>query len=113
MRWVPILYMYPGGLYVIAGFIGEEVNDVWRLDLASRTWKEVSPNGSTSLTKRSVMGVARWGSSKLVAFGGEAEPSARGHEGAGRFLGDTCAMEDASTGQFVTLPRSKGDPTPR
>ena len=49
-------------MYVIAGFSGEERNDVWRHDLATGDWTEVAPREpAAALPARSVFGAAAVG----------------------------------------------------
>lgn len=90
----------PGALWVVAGFCGEESNDVHRFDLASETWdcpRCCGPEAAAAapaagagscghgnvvvLPPRSVCAVATHGcsscahSNHVVVFGGEVDPS--------------------------------------
>jgi len=76
-------------LFVIAGFAGEETNDVYMFDLESSTWTTVP---SASLRPRSVFPLCALGR-KIVLFGGEVDPSAAGHSGAGGFANDLIALD--------------------
>jgi len=94
-----------GKLAVVAGFCGEETNDGHQYDLAQerRSWDPslMDIDGLANLRPRSVcvsgtipsLGMA-------VIFGGEVNPSDRGHEGAGGFENDIVVL-DASTGEMV------------
>jgi len=76
-------------LFVIAGFAGEETQDVYKFDLASSTWSTVP---SDTLRPRSVFPLCTVGN-KIVIFGGEVDPSAAGHSGAGDFANDTLMLD--------------------
>lgn len=92
-------------LYVIAGFIGDETNDVYSLDLSNKgdTWKEET-KASGKFRPRSVCGHCnvQWkGTEYLAVFGGEVSPSDKGHEGAGGFANDLLLFPvDASSGSL-------------
>ena len=77
---------------MIAGFAGEETNDVHRFDLGTNNWSVVP---SKSLRPRSVFGLDSFGS-KIVLFGGEIDPSVAGHSGAGDFACDLVALDTES-----------------
>jgi len=76
-------------LFVLAGFAGEEANDCYKYDIAARTWSTIP---SDTLRPRSVFGVSTLGS-KIVIFGGEVDPSAYGHSGAGDFANDLVVLD--------------------
>lgn len=71
-------------IFVFCGFAGHELGDSWRFDVASRRWQSI-PSGP--LTARSVAACANL-NGRAVIFGGERDPSAEGHKGAGHMLND-------------------------
>jgi len=81
-------------LYVLFGFNGTELRDVWVLDLqhTEQGWSLLDTSAGDSLGPRSVSAVGSIGSNDIIVFGGECEPSAQGHEGAGRYLQDTAIL---------------------
>lgn len=94
------LMKMPGrnALAVVAGFAGEETNDGHIFDLEKGTWEEEGMEGLDSLRKRSVCVSGTLASSKqMFLYGGEVDPSDKGHDGAGGFEGD-----------FVILDGDKG-----
>lgn len=95
-------------LYVIAGFCGEETNDCYRFDIEKKEWIEIPSDG---LRPRSVFGTCTVGDF-VVIFGGEVDPSAAGHMGAGDFADDLVVL-NTSTLKFGELeqnvrPRGRG-----
>jgi N-acetylneuraminic acid mutarotase len=97
-----------GNLYVIAGFAGREMNDIHRFSLDDRSWTKLP---DTDLRPRSVCPHCCVGG-KVILFGGEVDPSQKGHEGAGGFANDVVTF-DPSTGQVTTLPVGGHVPTGR
>merc|ERR1719312_672420 len=85
-----------GGFRVLGGFAGREVGDIWEFDVATETWSCLS---ETLKPPRSVACCEGVGS-RVLLFGGELQPSDRGHEGAGAFSSDTQIFE-ASTSMKV------------
>ena len=72
-------------LFVVGGFSGEENGDVYAYDLRRETWAKL---GDDMLPRPcSVTGIATLGD-HVVVFGGEVDPSEKGHEGAGAFSND-------------------------
>lgn len=104
-------------LGVVAGFAGEETNDGHVFDVGSGTWAKDSLNEHLGgLRPRSVciggsfpkVGIA-------MIFGGEVDPSAKGHEGAGGFENDIVLL-DESTGRYldtIRRGRESDGPEPR
>ena len=75
-------------LYVAAGYSGAaELDDLHCYDVAARAWRVLEAPGAATLPARSVAALGVVGDS-LCIFGGEAEVSALGHAGAGRFRND-------------------------
>eukprot|EP00041_Stephanoeca_diplocostata_P014199 m.255604 g.255604 ORF g.255604 m.255604 type:complete len:371 (+) comp19622_c0_seq2:17-1129(+) len=82
-----------GCLVVLGGFAGEETNDVYVYDIATRKWYTVAITGG-SLRPRSVFTCVPWcADSIILIFGGEVSPSDLGHEGAGGFANDLCSLQ--------------------
>jgi len=98
-------------LGVIAGFSGEESNDGHLFNLSSTAWEGVGmANQLEGLRPRSVCVSASFPSTGVsVIFGGEVDPSQKGHEGAGGFENDVVLL-DESTAQYLTsIPASSGE----
>jgi len=86
-----------GKLFVVAGFAGEETNDCHVYDISTKSWRQIP----LEIRPRSVCGCATVGD-LLVIFGGEVDPSEKGHEGAGAFANDVVAIS-AVTETLVPL----------
>ena len=82
-------------LYVVAGFTGNEADDMYRFDLKQGTWSTIvaKPN----IPCISVFGIASVGS-LIFLHGGEVSPSAEGHAGAGQHS-DVTYVYDTSSDQ--------------
>uniref|UniRef100_A0A7S3QY44 Nitrile-specifier protein 5 n=1 Tax=Dunaliella tertiolecta TaxID=3047 RepID=A0A7S3QY44_DUNTE len=84
-----------GKLFVVAGFAGFELSDMYEFDTKSCTWSSLPTDG---LPARSVFGAGVHTcdnkqalcqhSGHLIVFGGEIDPSTQGHAGAGDFSDD-------------------------
>ena len=83
-------------LFVVGGFAGRETNDVHRFDIATAAWEQVLADGNDVLTPFSVSCGGLVGD-RIVFFGGEIDPSTKGHEGAGDF-GNFVVALDGNTG---------------
>ena len=109
------LAAHDGRLYVACGFDGKaELSDLHCYDTATKSWR-VLEAASRALPARSVAALGVVGES-LVLFGGEAEVSAQGHAGAGRFRNDAWAwrLGDADAHAGWTPVCAAGDgPAPR
>jgi N-acetylneuraminic acid mutarotase len=81
-------------LFVVMGFAGKQLGDIWQFDLASKSWSLV-PDSTPRPEPRSVFASASIGD-QFYLFGGEREPSATGHSGAGTFFDDAWRF-DAQT----------------
>jgi hypothetical protein len=90
-------------LGVVAGFAGEETNDGHVFDVTNSRWNDEALTGDlTNLRPRSVcVGGSFTSIGVSVIFGGEVDPSAKGHEGAGGFANDIVLL-DESTGRYIT-----------
>lgn len=98
-------------LGVVAGFSGEETNDGHLFEVGSEKWAEESLSEDLKgLRPRSVcIGGSFPGAGVSVIFGGEVNPSAKGHEGAGGFENDVVLLEE-STGKYLeTIPQGRND----
>lgn len=73
-------------LFVVGGFSGVEMNDIFAYDIKTQAWSEISP-GTVRVPKFSVSSSATLHVGQegvIVFFGGEVQPSEKGHEGAGK-----------------------------
>lgn len=88
---------------VIAGFCGEESNDGQIFDLATEKWNDKDLKKELfGLRPRSVCISASFPSCKSsIIFGGEVDPSERGHEGAGCFENDLVILNE-ETGEYLS-----------
>jgi N-acetylneuraminic acid mutarotase len=84
-------------LFVIAGFCGEEAGDMFQYHIEAQQWTQVPAN----FRPRSVVSSASYAGSILL-FGGEVDPSAKGHEGAGGFANDLLVF-DGLTGAAANV----------
>jgi hypothetical protein len=91
-------------LAVVAGFKGEETNDGHTYNLSSGSWAGSSMSALTSLRPRSVCAFGSLFSSNIgLIFGGEVDPSEKGHEGAGGFTNDLVMIEGTTEAILGTL----------
>lgn len=111
-RGGPNLITFESGkmLGVVAGFCGEESNDGHMFDTETGEWQK---NDFTSelqgLRPRSVCVSASFPSLGVaVIFGGEVDPSEKGHEGAGGFANDLVLLDEKS-GAYITSNPAKGE----
>jgi hypothetical protein len=106
-RGGPCLLPLDGGrkLAVVAGFAGEETNDGHIYDVAAGKWEAAPMEKLRGLRPRSVCASASFPElGACLVFGGEVDPSERGHEGAGGFANDVVVL-DGSTGDLLeTVP---------
>jgi hypothetical protein len=98
-------------LGVVAGFAGEETNDGHLFDVTKGKWCEESLNASLEgLRPRSVCISGSFPSVGLsIIFGGEVDPSAIGHEGAGSFDNSIVKLDEQSGKYLETIFRSADD----
>jgi Galactose oxidase, central domain len=104
-------------LGVVAGFAGEETNDGQRFDVVQGKWEDklLCPTAELQgLRPRSVCTSASFPSLGVaIVFGGEVDPSHKGHEGAGGFENDVVVL-DEKTGEYKeTIPAGEGWPGKR
>lgn len=92
-------------LYVVCGFIGSETNDAYSLNLETKSWREEKITGKfrpRSVCAHTSIDVS--GTNYLAIFGGEVNPSEKGHEGAGGFANDLLLLPISSaTGELETV----------
>ena len=103
-RGGPNLLPFSGGkkVGVVAGFAGEETADGHLFDLAASKWDDKLLEAELKdMRPRSVCVCGSFPSlGYSVIFGGEVDPSDRGHEGAGAFENDVVVLDEA-TGAFI------------
>jgi hypothetical protein len=110
-RGGPNVLKLDGGtkLGVVAGFAGEETNDGHVYTVASNTWSETLMTTLEGMRPRSVGISGSFPSVGFsVIFGGEVDPSERGHEGAGGFANDIVLLNE-KTGAYVDTVTKNGD----
>jgi N-acetylneuraminic acid mutarotase len=112
-------------LWVVGGFSGQEMNDVFKYDLSTQAWDAVADGGEGLLpAKKSVFGIAthvhasQSSSSSsscecqhvnhIIVFGGEVEASDQGHAGAGQFSNDLYCF-DAQKQSWHNLQPTNGN----
>mmetsp|Transcript_1062 Transcript_1062/g.2300 ORF Transcript_1062/g.2300 Transcript_1062/m.2300 type:complete len:374 (+) Transcript_1062:118-1239(+) len=79
-------------LAAVGGFSGCETNDGHMYDIGSKAWRTEGAD-ATDMRMRSVGVYGSFRAANLsVIFGGEVDPSDRGHEGAGGFANDVVAF---------------------
>lgn len=75
-------------LFVHGGFSGKELDDFYSFDTEKCEWTKLEPKG-TIPGARSVHGLYKLDEKHLFVFGGEKEPSIKGHEGSGLYFSDS------------------------
>jgi Galactose oxidase, central domain len=99
---------------VVAGFAGEETNDGHMFDVNAGKWcQEPLTPYLEGLRPRSVCLSGSFPSVGVsIIFGGEVDPSAKGHEGAGSF-DNSLALIDEKTGKYIeTVAANDADKWP-
>jgi len=101
-------------LGVVAGFAGEETNDGHLFDVAAGKWAEASISEHLEdMRSRSVcIGGSFPEAGISVIFGGEVDPSAKGHEGAGGFENDVVLLEESTGKLLETIPQGNDKNVP-
>jgi len=90
-------------LYVISGFIGHETRDVHRYDVVSTSWTKLEDFPDNIPARSVTAGCIIPNLDIICLFGGELEPSSRGHEGAGNFSNDVLYLDTSITdAKFVS-----------
>jgi len=100
---------------VLAGFAGEETNDGQCFDRSISAWQETLLNDSLDgLRPRSVcISVAVPSTELAIIFGGEVDPSDRGHEGAGGFSNDIVLLDERTGALSKVISPDSESPPPR
>jgi hypothetical protein len=100
-------------LGVVAGFAGEETNDGHVYDIKTGSWEGVALSANLEgLRPRSVCVSGAFPSVGIaVIFGGEVDPSAKGHEGAGGFENDVVYLDEV-TGKYLETTPANGENWP-
>ena len=95
-----------GALAVVAGFAGEETND-GHMIASDGKWAEAGmEEGLSSMRPRSVCVSASFPHKDCaIIFGGEVDPSDRGHEGAGGFQNDVVILDFQSGAHKETIQK--------
>ncbi|GAX84212.1 hypothetical protein CEUSTIGMA_g11635.t1 [Chlamydomonas eustigma] len=97
-------------LFLLGGFCGHELADMYCFDLVAGKWREV-----TGLPfARSVFGAAAHCCTStacdlhgaVIVFGGEVDPSDKGHEGAGDFCSDLTYLPQGSEAVWTSVDLS-------
>lgn len=83
-------------LFLVAGFAGKEMDDIYIYDLKSNLWKHLSQTRlprprSVCISAGIIIDVKH---NFIAIFGGEVDPSNRGHEGAGGFSNDLLLINE-------------------
>lgn len=104
-------------LGVIAGFCGEESKDGHLFEIAEEKWQaDVMADELEGLRPRSVCISSSFPSVGVsLLFGGEVDPSDRGHEGAGGFESDIVLLDEKTARYSETLKSNNDEnwPEPR
>lgn len=100
-------------LGVIAGFAGEETNDGHRYDMKSGWEPSLMGADIEGLRPRSVCIAESFPSVGVaIVFGGEVDPSAKGHEGAGGFANDLVVLDEKTGALRETVACPTNEPWP-
>ena len=98
---------------IVAGFAGEEMNDGHVYNCNTNKWEKEGMKGLQGMRPRSVccFGSFPQPLNKWVIFGGEVDPSQKGHEGAGGFERDVVILDAVSGNvlETITSPSSSDD----
>lgn len=98
-------------LGVVCGFCGEETNDGHLFDAISNQWQSEDITSTlVGLRPRSVCISGSFPSlNTSIIFGGEVDPSEKGHEGAGGFENDLVLLDERSGKYIATVSAQHGD----
>jgi hypothetical protein len=96
-------------LAVVAGFAGEETSDGQLFDVSKSAWRDnLMQEELQGLRPRSVCVSGSFPSAGYaVIFGGEIDPSHKGHEGAGDFENDVVILDEATGKYLETVPGTR------
>lgn len=105
-----VLLLDNDALAVVGGFAGEETKDGHRYDLSKQTWDPALLENLEELRPRSVCIAGSFHSKGVcVLFGGEVDPSARGHEGAGDFANDVVLLDSKTAAYLGSISAASSD----
>jgi N-acetylneuraminic acid mutarotase len=97
-------------LLAVAGFCGHETNDAQVYSVEDEQWLEQGVMTLSEMRPRSVCVAGSFPSMGVVViFGGEVDPSDRGHEGAGGFANDLVLLDEATGEYRETIPATEND----
>jgi len=103
------LVAHENNLYVLFGFNGSELGDMYKFSISENKWSPFLVSG-TGPAPRSVHAACSF-QDKLFIFGGEKEPSPIGHAGAGSQFNDTFLLDTEK--KSWEIPTYSEGPTPR
>jgi N-acetylneuraminic acid mutarotase len=112
VRGGPALFATADKIYVFGGFCGKEMDDFWAYDLQARRWDAVQAQGERPHA-RSVTAFAALDDHHLFVFGGEVDPSAQGHAGAGDYTDETFIFDTQTLTWTKKQTEGEQRPTPR
>ncbi|XP_010252770.1 PREDICTED: nitrile-specifier protein 5 [Nelumbo nucifera] len=112
-RGGPGLAVSGGKIWVVYGFSGEELDDVHCFDPISEQWTEVESTGEKP-SPRSVFSTV-WIGRYIFVYGGEVDPSDKGHLGAGKFASEVYALDTETLvwSRWEDVSDSEEHPGPR
>ena len=99
-------------IFIVGGFAGKEMNDVFRYDIETQKYYEVCSQDDTNINNKlrpfsvSCGGVLN---GNIYYFGGEVDPSQIGHEGAGGFSNDVQVLNGKTGNVIVDGGKLKSD----
>jgi len=96
-------------LAIIAGFAGEETNDGHIYDISNSKWDDEKLSQlEDTLRPRSVC-ISGLINKEIFLFGGEVDPSHKGHDGAGGFEGDLIFISDDGQNVLERIAKQEND----
>ena len=100
-----------GSLYVVAGYCGRPVGDVWEFDLSARSWMQ-HPELKLAVPRSIFACCLDEAAGRILVFGGELT-DASGHDDAGKYTNETLFVALGGGGGAVLLPVMGELPAPR
>jgi len=92
-RGGPALASSSEKLYIHAGFNSQELDDLWEFDTKDEKWRLITEYTGDAPSPRSVHCMVRLENDTLFVFGGEKQPSTKGHLGAGIYHSDSYVLD--------------------
>ena len=110
-RGGPTMIPIDGGtkIGIISGFAGEETSDGHVFDIQTGKWDESLIDNAAMRPRSVCVGGSFPTIGYSIIFGGEVDPSDRGHEGAGGFANDIVVLDESSGAVLNTLANDDGD----